>query len=85
MMEPGHGGFSVNRRAFLGRSAGALGPLALAHLLTQGTPRVLADSAGPEALREPRARAVICLFQHGGPSQVDLFDPKSELTKRHIR
>jgi hypothetical protein len=26
---------------------------------------------------------VICLFQHGGPSQVDLFDPKPELTKRH--
>ena len=83
MMEPGHGGFSVNRRAFLGRSAGALGPLALAHLLTQGTPRVLADSAPPAGPREPRAQAVICLFQHGGPSQVDLFDPKSELTKRH--
>src|SRR5437773_2177928 len=31
----------------------------------------------------PRAQAVICLFQHGGPSQVDLFDPKPELTKRH--
>ena len=31
----------------------------------------------------PRAKAVICLFQHGGPSQVDLFDPKPELAKRH--
>jgi hypothetical protein len=82
MIEPGHGGFSLNRRAFLGRSAGALGPLALAHL-APGTPRVLAGSAGPSAPREPRARAVICLFQHGGPSQVDLFDPKPELTKRH--
>jgi len=29
----------------------------------------------------PRARSVICLFQHGGPSQMDLFDPKPELTK----
>ena len=26
---------------------------------------------------------MICLFQHGGPSQMDLFDPKPELTKRH--
>jgi hypothetical protein len=26
---------------------------------------------------------VICLFQHGGPSQVDLFDPKPELTRQH--
>jgi hypothetical protein len=29
------------------------------------------------------ALAVICLFQHGGPSQMDLFDPKPELTKHH--
>src|SRR5439155_23868557 len=28
-----------------------------------------------------KARAVICLFQHGGPSQMDLFDPKPELNK----
>ena len=31
---------------------------------------------------EPRAKAVIMLMQNGGPSQMDLFDPKSELTKR---
>jgi Protein of unknown function (DUF1501) len=31
----------------------------------------------------PRARAVIHLFMNGGPSQMDLFDPKEELTKRH--
>jgi hypothetical protein len=30
-----------------------------------------------------RAKAVICLFQHGGPSQMDLFDAKPELVKRH--
>ncbi|MEX2168648.1 MAG: DUF1501 domain-containing protein [Pirellulales bacterium] len=30
----------------------------------------------------PRATAMISLFQHGGPSHVDLFDPKPELTKR---
>jgi len=31
----------------------------------------------------PRAKAVIHLFMNGGPSQMDLFDPKEELTKRH--
>ncbi len=30
----------------------------------------------------PRARAMISLFMHGGPSQVDLLDPKPELSKR---
>jgi hypothetical protein len=31
---------------------------------------------------EPRAKAMISLFQHGGPSHMDLTDPKPELTKR---
>src|SRR5687768_15054771 len=31
----------------------------------------------------PRAKAVIHLFMNGGPSQMDLFDPKPELDKRH--
>src|SRR5438128_6913239 len=80
--------FSLTRRAFLARYAGSLGGLALAHL--HGTERGrAAEAAAPGLLapkqphHPPRARAVICLFQHGGPSQVDLFDPKPELTKRH--
>jgi hypothetical protein len=32
---------------------------------------------------EPKARSVIHLFMNGGPSQMDLFDPKPELDKRH--
>jgi hypothetical protein len=31
---------------------------------------------------EPRAKAVIMLVQNGGPSQMDLFDHKPELTKK---
>ena len=31
----------------------------------------------------PRANAVIHLFMNGGPSQMDLFDPKAELTRNH--
>ncbi|WP_422928477.1 DUF1501 domain-containing protein [Singulisphaera sp. PoT] len=72
--------FAFNRRAFLGRSAGALGSLALAHLLDADLRRA---SASPLIRPEPQAKSVICLFQHGGPSQVDLFDQKPELTKRH--
>ena len=29
----------------------------------------------------PRAKRVIFLFMHGGPSHIDLFDPKPTLTK----
>lgn len=32
---------------------------------------------------EPRAKAIIHLFMNGGPSQMDLFDPKPELHKHH--
>jgi hypothetical protein len=32
---------------------------------------------------EPRAKAVIHLFMNGGPSQMDLLDPKPELDRRH--
>ena len=75
--------FAVTRRAFLGRCAGSVGSLALAHLLAADGAR----AAGPLALEPPhhppRAKAVVCLFQHGGPSQMDLFDPKPELTRRH--
>ena len=33
--------------------------------------------------REAPARAMISMFMLGGPSQIDLFDPKPELRKRH--
>ncbi|MBS0205945.1 MAG: DUF1501 domain-containing protein [Planctomycetes bacterium] len=72
-----------SRRAFLGRYAGGIGSLALAHLLGHSA---RADSSAPgwnAVTRPPRAKSVICLFQHGGPSQMDLFDPKPELQKWH--
>src|SRR5262249_38711423 len=81
--------FALTRRAFLGRYAGGVGSLALTYLLAhegrgQATaPQATADPLAPRAPHHPaRARAVICLFQHGGPSQMDLFDPKPELTRR---
>jgi len=33
--------------------------------------------------REPQARAMISIFTSGGPSHIDLFDPKPELDKRN--
>jgi len=41
-----------------------------------------ADSPARGLHRPARAKRVIYLFQHGGPSQLDLFDYKPELAKR---
>ena len=80
------------RRHFLLSQALSLGPVALAWLLDQTGGR--AEPAKPELEhptydlkpkappRPPRARAMISLFMQGGPSHLDLFDPKPELTKR---
>jgi hypothetical protein len=67
------------RRAFLERTAGGLGALALAQLL--GPARALGSSPAKAGHYRPRAKAVISLFQHGGPSQMDLFDSKPALNK----
>jgi hypothetical protein len=76
--------FALNRRAFLGHYAGAIGTLALSCLLEEAA-RAGDRATGPSPAAKPRARArsVICLFQHGGPSQMDLFDPKPALAKYH--
>src|SRR4051794_19337233 len=80
-----------SRRDFLLRAGGGCGGLALTWLLARA-PRP-ADKAPPgkpvtpPAARKPhheaKARSVIFLFMVGGPSQVDLFDPKPELTRQH--
>src|SRR5262245_20088629 len=74
-----------DRRQWLRVTACGFGSLAL-----QGMMSSLARSAspsGPLAARPPhfapRARRVIFLFMHGGPSQLDLFDPKPHITKKH--
>ena len=64
----------LERRQFLGHSAMGVGTAALASLLN---PELRAES--PET--ESRAKRVIYLFMHGGPSQMDLFDQKSHLSK----
>ncbi|MEZ6086613.1 MAG: DUF1501 domain-containing protein [Pirellulaceae bacterium] len=68
--------FSLQRRGFLRSGGLALGGAALASLLR-------GSDGEAETNRSPRAKRVIYLFMHGGPSQMDLFDDKSELSKLH--
>jgi hypothetical protein len=68
-----------NRRQFLMRSCGGLGALAVSAMM-QG-----ADKPDALARRDPHhpptAKSVIWLFMEGGPSHLDLFDPKPELVR----
>ncbi|MAT15458.1 MAG: hypothetical protein CMJ46_09325 [Planctomyces sp.] len=75
----------LTRRAFLGSSATCIGGLALSQLLQQPTyaNSVSAEGLPNETFFPPKAKNMICLFQHGGPSQMDLFDYKPELNKWH--
>jgi hypothetical protein len=73
----------LTRRQFFGRTATGIGGLALASLLgdnaaTASVPGVLAR---PHFA--PRAKRIIYLFMQGGPSQLDLFDPKPSLARKH--
>jgi hypothetical protein len=70
------------------RAAGGIGGIALTDLLGRdGVLPGAADSAPPNPLAPkrphfaPRAKRVIYLFMHGGPSHVDLFDYKPELIR----
>jgi hypothetical protein len=80
-----HGCFP-SRRAFLERATLGMSSLALAWLGEQEEARAAASTSRdlrPRTGHFPaKANAVIMLLQAGGPSQVDLFDPKPELTRR---
>jgi len=72
----------LNRRQMLHNSAAGFGAIALSALLADET---RAESALMSRLPHVAARAkrVIFLFMHGGPSQVDTFDYKPLLTRDH--
>lgn len=78
-----------NRRRFLREVGGGIGTVALAQLLngkvsgatggpSAGAPNPLAPKAPP---LPAKAKNVIFMFMEGGPSQMDLFDPKPGLAK----
>jgi hypothetical protein len=81
-----------SRRHFLHANSVGIGSLALAWLLreegllagpvkphVEGPPRF--DLLPKKPHFAPKAKAMISLFMMGGPSQMDLFDPKPMLTK----
>ncbi|MDB4802524.1 DUF1501 domain-containing protein [bacterium] len=68
------------RRNFFTSSASGLGMLALASLL-RDEGLLAQDSESPSTHITPRAKRCIFLFMEGGPSQMDLFDPKPDLNK----
>jgi hypothetical protein len=80
---------SITRRSFFQSAGGGFGMIGLAAMLAAEQQSVQADSARqfrsplvPKATHfEPRAKRVIWLFMHGGPSQVDLLDPKPDLIR----
>jgi hypothetical protein len=83
----------LSRRQFLARNAMGIGTVALASMLQQddllATPKNVPKAAlsfdmQPKAPAFPaRATSMISLFMHGGPSHMDLLDPKPELTEQH--
>lgn len=70
----------VSRRKFLEIGGLSLGGLALADMYARGGTSLANASAG----KPVTDKAVIFLFMHGGPSQIETFDPKinsSEATR----
>ncbi|MCA9084865.1 MAG: DUF1501 domain-containing protein [Planctomycetaceae bacterium] len=73
-----------NRRSFLNHSAINLSAVALAELM-QGSGTAVASDASRLATPHfaPRAKHVIYLHMIGAPSQLDLYEEKPELRRRH--
>jgi hypothetical protein len=77
----------VSRRDFLARAGAGFGQVALAALVAQSAKGLDHAAAVPEVLAArqahfpARARSVIWCFLDGGPSHIDLFDPKPELDR----
>jgi hypothetical protein len=65
---------TLSRRDWIQSLCGGLGGIGLAGMLNAST-----GAKGPHFA--PKAKHVICLFMTGGPSQMDLFDPKPSLKK----
>ena len=72
----------VSRREFLLRGGGGFGALALTGMLARDQAFA---ATNPHSAKQPHfaptAKRVIFLFMEGGPSHMDLFDPKPLLNE----
>ena len=77
----------LSRRAMLRQAACGFGTLGLAGLLADNRLLAMPEAPGADALRKPhfpaKAKRVIFLFMHGGPSSIDTWDPKPRLIQDH--
>ena len=83
----------ISRRDLLQSLGSGFGTLALAGTLSEAGLLSPAVAAGRSTQNNPlaprnghfpaKARAILQLCQNGGPSQMDLFDNKTELSKRN--
>lgn len=94
---PGSESQQPERREFLARTLGGAGALGLISLLARdgllasdgplagtGDRRAASDPMSPHPPHfAPKAKRCIFIFLEGAPSQVDLYDPKPELARRH--
>ncbi len=73
----------LSRREMLARCGTGIGTIALAGVFADDA-RANVDPLAPKKPHfAAKAKHVVHLFMNGGPSQVDTFDPKPELTKYH--
>lgn len=93
---PAQNSSCLSRRHFLAGQGFGLAGLAIASLLRQDG--LLAAPPKPKPALEkptfdlllkptpkaPQTTAMISLFMQGGPSHIDMFDPKPEINKRHM-
>ena len=73
----------LTRRSFLNAGVQGIGSVALASILARdlkAAPNPVGALPGLPHFA-PKAKRMICLWQGGGPSHVDLFDPKPMLAK----
>ncbi|MCB1210901.1 MAG: DUF1501 domain-containing protein, partial [Verrucomicrobiales bacterium] len=76
----------LTRRQILQSSGAGFGALGLQSLMaSDGALHAANPLAAQAAQFAPKAKSVIFLFMYGGPSHVDLFDPKPALAKYHGR
>lgn len=73
-----------SRRQWLQTVGGGFGSLALAALLQDGAQAAAGNPLAPKPAHfPPRAKRAVFIFLNGGPSHLEMFDPKRALQKLH--